>query len=70
LSYVASVHALFDELQEKLPEETARRLEEAESSGFDPAQRGATWTYLTTDEPFGAWSERVARGIVRKFRGY
>jgi preprotein translocase subunit SecA len=70
LSYVASVHELFDELQEALPEETERRIKEAQTSGFDPAQRGATWTYLTTDQPFGTLSERVIRGLVRKFRGY
>jgi preprotein translocase subunit SecA len=24
---------------------------------------GATWTYLTTDNPFGGWLERACRGI-------
>ena len=27
---------------------------------------GATWTYLTTDQPFGTLSERIARGLRRK----
>src|SRR5262249_42902114 len=61
LSYVTSVHALFDELQEKLPEEIERRLQDADASGFDPSQRGATWTYLTTDQPFGSLTERVLK---------
>jgi len=29
-------------------------------------QRGATWTYLTTDQPFGTLAERVKRGIQRR----
>jgi preprotein translocase subunit SecA len=30
-------------------------------------ERGATWTYLTTDQPFGTLGERIVRGILRKF---
>ncbi len=30
-------------------------------------ERGATWTYLTTDQPFGALSERIMKGLRRKF---
>jgi preprotein translocase subunit SecA len=30
-------------------------------------ERGATWTYLTTDQPFGTLSERISRGMQRKF---
>lgn len=29
-------------------------------------ERGATWTYLTTDQPFGTLSERTMKGIRRK----
>ena len=29
-------------------------------------ERGATWTYLTTDQPFGALGERIVKGIKRK----
>jgi preprotein translocase subunit SecA len=64
--YLASVHALFTQLEEQLPGEIASRLEEAEESGLDPSQRGATWTYLTTDQPFGTATERLMRGLVRK----
>jgi preprotein translocase subunit SecA len=28
--------------------------------------RGATWTYLTTDQPFGTLSERIMKGLRRK----
>ena len=56
-----------DALVRQQREETAR-LAEAEQSGIDPTQRGATWTYLTTDQPFGSWTERIARGLWRKVR--
>ena len=32
-------------------------------------ERGATWTYLTTDQPFGTLGERIAKGIRRKLQG-
>jgi preprotein translocase subunit SecA len=30
-------------------------------------ERGATWTYLTTDQPFGTLGERIVKGLRRKF---
>jgi preprotein translocase subunit SecA len=70
--YLTRVDAMFRELEDSLEGETAARLEEAEKRGLDPAERGATWTYLTTDRPFGEGSERIFRGIARKFglKGY
>jgi hypothetical protein len=53
-------------LEERLDPEIAQRLEDAQASGLDPSQRGATWTYLTTDQPFGTATERVMRGLMRK----
>jgi preprotein translocase subunit SecA len=64
--YLTSVHAVYTELEEVLDPEIATRLEAAGMSGLDPSQRGATWTYLTTDQPFGTATERVMRGLVRK----
>jgi preprotein translocase subunit SecA len=66
--YLTSVHKMFTQLEQQVEEEIATRLEEAESSGLDPSQRGATWTYLTTDQPFGTATERIMRGLVRKYR--
>ena len=57
---------MFQELQIRLEEESARRLAEGEAHGVYPTQRGATWTYLTTDQPFGSVSERLLRGVMRK----
>jgi preprotein translocase subunit SecA len=64
--YLTSVHSLFTQLEEQLDGEIAQRLEEAEDTGLDPTQRGATWTYLTTDQPFGTATERIMKGLVRK----
>jgi preprotein translocase subunit SecA len=64
--YLTSVHAIFTELEAGLDAEIATRLEAAQASGLDPSQRGATWTYLTTDQPFGTATERIMRGLVRK----
>ena len=41
---------------------------EAKDDGFDVRQRGATWTYLTTDQPFGSGAQRIFRGLVRKVK--
>ena len=67
--YAQKIHQWFSELEAELPVEIARRVAEAQAgSGDDPAERGAVWTYLTTDQPFGSFSERVIRGLRRKFR--
>ena len=64
--YLVTVDRMFQELQIRLEEESARRLAEGEAHGVYPTQRGATWTYLTTDQPFGSVSERLLRGVMRK----
>ena len=67
--YLTAVDAMFHELETRMDEEIQTRLAEAEAGGRpDPAERGATWTYLTTDQPFGTATERIMRGIVRKVR--
>jgi preprotein translocase subunit SecA len=66
--YLTRVDAMYRELEDRLEAETAARLDEARGKGVKPAQRGATWTYLTTDRPFGDYTERVMRGLTRKFR--
>ena len=64
--YLTSVHAIFTEFEDGLDAEIATRLEAAQASGVDQSERGATWTYLTTDQPFGTATERIMRGLVRK----
>ena len=65
--YMKGVDTLYRALEDRLDPEITERLARAESAGLDPSQRGATWTYLTTDQPFGSATERVMRGLVRKF---
>ena len=66
--YAQKIHEWFSELEASLPDEIARRVAEAEEGeATDPRERGAVWTYLTTDQPFGSFTERVRRGLRRKF---
>jgi preprotein translocase subunit SecA len=67
--YLTQVHAWFQELEVVVEGEVARRLEEVEQAGDELRQRGATWTYLTTDQPFGTATERIVRGLLRKVSG-
>ncbi len=39
----------------------------AEHGMPDAFERGATWTYVTTDQPLGDYGQRLARGIARTF---
>jgi preprotein translocase subunit SecA len=64
--YMKGVDVLYRAMEERLEPEIAERLERAQSTGLDPSQRGATWTYLTTDQPFGSATERIMRGLMRK----
>jgi len=66
--YLKAVHVLFGDLQTRITDEIPRRLGGAETHGYDPSQRGATWTYLTTDQPFGSLGDRFFAGIRRKAR--
>jgi preprotein translocase subunit SecA len=63
--YLTGVNEIYAEFQECLKEEVADALATAEIR--ERFERGATWTYLTTDEPFGTMSERVVKGLRRRF---
>ena len=63
--YLTRVHELFLELDQRIGEDVPRRLAEAASGGWDPSSPGATWTYLTTDQPFGSMTERAMKGLRR-----
>ena len=55
--YLRTVDQLFTSLWDQV---------ELEASIEAPARRGATWTYLTTDQPFGTGLERIMKGLARK----
>ena len=58
--YLLKIDEWFREMEAALPDEIARRVE---SEGAEPADRGAVWTYLTTDQPFGRWKREFARRL-------
>lgn len=65
--FAQQIHKWFTELEETMPQEIARRVSEfAEGDGPDPRERGAVWTYLMTEQPFGSFTERVMRGLKRR----
>lgn len=64
--YLMTVHRLFQKLQGRITDEILNHLAQSETRNMGTSRRGATWTYITTDQPFGSWSERVMRGLVRK----
>ena len=47
-------------METSIPDEIARRVE---SNGAEMGDRGAVWTYLTTDQPFGRWKREIARKL-------
>lgn len=66
-TFLRQIHEWFQELEATLPVEIARRLNQAEAGGDqDIGERGAVWTYLTTDQPFGGWTRKVLDGLHRK----
>ncbi len=67
-NYIVEVHGMFKAFEQTIEDEWPARLEQAMIAGVDPRQRGATWTYLTTDEPFGHLTERIMRGLRRMIR--
>jgi preprotein translocase subunit SecA len=67
--YAQKIHQWFSDLETDLPLEIARRLAEAQSGrAADPGERGAVWTYLSNDQPFGSFTDRLTRGLRRKLR--
>jgi preprotein translocase subunit SecA len=63
--FLKQVDSMFRNLMDGLDDEIARRMEEAKVGGTDPRQRGATWTYLTTDNPFGSLTDRIRKRLAR-----
>ena len=66
--FASEAHAMFTRMTASLDEDVRTRLAAPAAVATGGHQRGATWTYLTTDEPFGPMTERVMRGLVRLFR--
>jgi preprotein translocase subunit SecA len=65
--FLGQVHGMFGELERAVEPEFEARGTATHAGGTPARQRGATWTYLTTDEPFGRLSDRVVRELRRRF---
>jgi preprotein translocase subunit SecA len=68
-AFLTEVHAMFTQLTATIDQEVASRIAEAPADRSSPRQRGATWTYLTSDEPFGPMTQRIMRSLARMIRG-
>ena len=69
-TFLRQIDEWFPQLEAAIPEEIARRLADAEAGGIvELGDRGAVWTYLTTDQPFGSWTERLLKGIRTRLTG-
>ncbi|MEO8481191.1 MAG: accessory Sec system translocase SecA2 [Acidobacteriota bacterium] len=63
--YLKQVHAMFGELERAIVAEVAQRLADPEAAeALVPRERSATWTYITTDDPFGPMSLRIIRRLL------
>jgi preprotein translocase subunit SecA len=67
-TYLGEVHAMFGAMMSSVEEEVQTRLAQADAGEPASRERGATWTYLTTDEPFGPITQRIMRGLVKMIR--
>jgi preprotein translocase subunit SecA len=67
--YLTRVDDLYVALEAGLEDEITKRVDAWRSGDAPPLQRGATWTYLTTDNPFGNYTERIIKHFVDKLRG-
>jgi preprotein translocase subunit SecA len=74
-SFLKRVQAMFETFEERAdaePLELLATLPVVDGALLLPRagmlERGATWTYVINDEPFGSWADRMAAGLRRKLR--
>jgi preprotein translocase subunit SecA len=78
-TFLTKAAEIYTEFQDRLVEEIEEALasatlnpETGEVEFHNEAvrfERGATWTYLTTDQPFGPLGERIVKGLRRVMTG-
>jgi preprotein translocase subunit SecA len=73
-AFLTGAQEIYEDFQMRLREEIADAFATAEIRdgefqfrNEEDLEPGATWTYLTTDQPFGTLGERLAKGLRRKF---
>jgi preprotein translocase subunit SecA len=72
-SFLTGAQEIFADLHVRLNQEIAEAFASAEIRdgeirfpNEDQFERGATWTYLTTDQPFGTLGERIAKAVRQR----
>jgi preprotein translocase subunit SecA len=66
LKFLTGEREIYADFRRCLKEEMAGAVDSPDS---EPIERGATWTYITTDQPFGPLSERIMKGLRRRVTG-
>ncbi|MGO4881570.1 MAG: accessory Sec system translocase SecA2 [Bryobacteraceae bacterium] len=71
--FLTGEREIYEDFHACLKEEIAAALETAgfRNGAFhfrnaERLERGATWTYLSTDQPFGTFTERIKKGLQRR----
>jgi preprotein translocase subunit SecA len=71
--FLTGEREIYADFQECLREEIAEAFATAEIRNSaihfpegERIERGATWTYITTDQPFGMLADRIMKGLKRK----
>jgi preprotein translocase subunit SecA len=71
-SFLTRAGEIFDEARERIEAEVLEAMHDdsvIEEGGIpDVFERGATWTYLINDQPFGTMQERWAKAIMSRVR--
>lgn len=72
--FLSGVQQIYADFWDSLDREIAATLQAAEVQdgelhfrNCNGLKRGATWTYITTDQPFGTATERLISGLRRRF---
>jgi preprotein translocase subunit SecA len=63
-SFLTGAQEIYADFRARLDEEIADALANPNPERFE---RGATWTYLTTDQPFGTLGERITKAVRQRF---
>jgi preprotein translocase subunit SecA len=71
--FLTGEREIFEDFQQTLEESVAEAFATAtvqdgaiEFVNTERLERGATWTYVTTDQPFGTLTERIMKGLLKK----
>lgn len=71
-SFLTRANEIFDEVGQRLDDEVLEAMSDdavLDAGGIaEDLQRGATWTYLMSDQPFGTLQERWAKAVAGRVR--